>query len=659
MCLKRGGLGGLVGKIVFDHGVARDLIEKAESLDALLRRETVLRTAARDVAVTDFSGPQFVLFKYGSVTELTDRLDLARKLDLVAGQVKVAAASARLEKERLDEIAAWEKRSDDRRAQNQGDPWGGLKSGVESMFDPVPSRPGLPVPRVEARFSPQTRSRAASALVLGDTASADPENLRVFVQYSRAAGGRMESAFDEFSRVWARFRAGCSWVRIEGDSLVSGMRDFAQENRSDQIWLGNIATAFENAGAGVMLSAGALNLVAVSASGVMSDQELLASAGVLTPAELLAIFAAKPSLREQFLRIDPVVVHAWWVGLNPGEGSTERFSARQEGLLRGVPDVFGNLEGVPYGARAVANEVALTAAIAALEARIADPGVSSGDRKEASSQLAAMRDIRKSLQAQGSPRFLISFVQDVPPLAAVSIGNLDSASSVTFTVPGMDTTTAGMSTWTRNAQNLSDLLPSGSAVVAWIGYHTPSSAQGDVLNLDRALPGAQSLAGAFSGLSAVRGGKSGFGLNVVGHSYGTTTAAVALMQPGVRVDNFVTLGSAGFPDSVETSAGLNADRVYSGNARGVFPGNGPGDQWAWIGRDASVNHHVNPMDEGFGSRTFGVDTGGDAGRAVTDHSAQKGDTGPEAGYLDRDTESLKNVAWAIRGDSAKITPYVG
>ncbi|MDN3903870.1 hypothetical protein [Arthrobacter sp. YD2] len=141
---------------------------------------------------------------------------------------------------------------------------------------------------------------------------------------------------------------------------------------------------------------------------------------------------------------------------------------------------------------------------------------------------------------------------------------------------------------------------------------------------------------------------------------GATTAAVALTQPGIHVDNFITLGSAGLPDNVDNADDLNADQVYSGHARDKVPfiESESGDQWAWIGRDASRDHKVNPIDSEFGSHAFGTDTGSDAGRVVTDHSTLMSDNGEQAGYLDIRTESLKNTAWAIRGETEKITPYV-
>ncbi|MDI2033282.1 hypothetical protein PJL15_00378 [Paenarthrobacter nitroguajacolicus] len=88
---------------------------------------------------------------------------------------------------------------------------------------------------------------------------------------------------------------------------------------------------------------------------------------------------------------------------------------------------------------------------------------------------------------------------------------------------------------------------------------------------------------------------------------------MALTRPGIEVDNFVTLGSAGLPDNVHTAADLNAGHVYPGHARDKIPGETEsGDQWAWTGREGSRDHHVNPIEPEFSSHAFGTDTGGDA-----------------------------------------------
>ncbi|MGU7719296.1 alpha/beta hydrolase, partial [Escherichia coli] len=81
-------------------------------------------------------------------------------------------------------------------------------------------------------------------------------------------------------------------------------------------------------------------------------------------------------------------------------------------------------------------------------------------------------------------------------------------------------------------------------------------------------------------------------LNVLGHSYGSTTASIALTRNSTpRVDTFVTIGSAGLPSWIDSASRLNVGAVYSGQARNVMPflENQQGDQWAWTGR-TSTSH---------------------------------------------------------------------
>ena len=125
----------------------------------------------------------------------------------------------------------------------------------------------------------------------------------------------------------------------------------------------------------------------------------------------------------------------------------------------------------------------------------------------------------------------------------------------------------------------------------------------------------------------------------------------------MHIENFITVGSAGLPDSVQTASDLNATHVYSGHALSVIPGlePGQGDQWAWTGTDFSRDHHVNPISPEFESHAFGTDTGGDTGLPVTDHGTSVDENG--AGYLDAGTESLRNVMHAIVGEPGNMTPY--
>ncbi|MGV8970348.1 MAG: alpha/beta hydrolase [Microbacteriaceae bacterium] len=121
------------------------------------------------------------------------------------------------------------------------------------------------------------------------------------------------------------------------------------------------------------------------------------------------------------------------------------------------------------------------------------------------------------------------------------------------------------------------------AVVAWMAYDSPetpgdvsvhgtvktggggvsvsgyASAQLDVLGNEHAKAGGSKLECALMGYDAVRDvNGTGERLNVVAHSYGSTTAAYTLADlPNGVVDSFTTLGSAGIDPAIGGASGLN------------------------------------------------------------------------------------------------------
>ena len=671
--------------IAFDDDAARSLVRIARDVDGGLRDEGVLRRGAVETAIVDFAGGYADLLKEAASIEAEDRGKLAAVLDDLAGQVEEAQQKARKERDRQSRLADWREREAERESRRERENFiGDIGVGLDGFFDPKPSETPVAPPTISAVFSPRQRIRTAGGRSSnGGKSSAVPDHLRTFVAQTRASDSGLSHEFIQLGNAWVSFTSSCSWVPLGSTTFLGGFAQLLVENRSDADWIENIANAFAAAGGGVLLDH-ALDL-ATTAVTPLSNQELLEAFSSLPAKELAAMMTASPALQSQLLLIDPAKIHSWWTAMNPQAGTETPFSAQQKLLLTKFPVVFGNLEGVPYTARDHANQTALTTTVADLEAQRVQmqalldgtevergmAPLASGLKKslaELQEQLDGLHNIQKALQAPDgkATRHLISFTEDNPPLAAVSIGDLDTADSVTYAVPGMGTTSfKDMTGWTKSGQNLHDLLPQGSAVVAWIGYETPPEPTPEngfnrgVLDVNRAVAGGQNLAGALDGLAAVRG-ETTPQINIVAHSYGTTTAAVALTQPGIHVDNFITLGSAGLPDSVDTAADLNAGQVYSGHARDKMPfvEADSGDQWAWVGRDFSDDHKVNPIEPEFGSHAFGTDTGGDTGRVVTDHSTLMSDNGEQAGYLDIRTESLKNTAWAIRGETEKITPYV-
>ncbi|WP_146083983.1 alpha/beta hydrolase [Rathayibacter iranicus] len=652
----------------FDDEVAaqfsRNLVKVADSL----RSHAVVHRAAAEQAMQDFKGPFARVFWVAHLTETSNRSRLEAVLFDLSEMVLAAILRARKERERLEEMAAWEARQAEREERRRVDPTGGLGFNPDEFFDRRPSEDRFLPPTLSAAYSPNEPPRTTAAVGMTPAASfgqtsADPDRLDVFVSDARQANVALRAERDELVKAFATFQDACAWVPWESTTALGGFEQLLAIDQSHADWVEQVSLAFTAAGGG-LLSTPTLEVVA-TAGPPKSDQSVLDLLSSVPADELAVLFKTRPELGAQLKRIPATEVNAWWTRLGPAEDGA-RFSARQEALIGGLPEVIGNLEGVPYGARAQANESVLRARIKALKERqhamlYGAPDLGADDFAEISKQLKVLENIADSLKVRPGfdERFLISLTDDNPPLAAVSIGDLDTATNVTYAVPGMGQTTATMTSWAKASQNVQSLLPEGSAVVAWIGYETPPPAvenvDPSVLSTADAVAGGAALAASMQGLSAVRG-DSIPKPDVVGHSYGTTVIAVAASRSDVELGTFVALGSAGLPDSVDSVSDLHVEGMYAGQARDKYPNEEEsGDEAAWIGRRYSFDHHVNPVDPGFGAHAFGVETGGDAGRVVTNHDALRSDDGDSAGYFDIHTEALLNIGRALRGETDLIT----
>ncbi|WP_307479297.1 alpha/beta hydrolase [Microbacterium trichothecenolyticum] len=402
--------------------------------------------------------------------------------------------------------------------------------------------------------------------------------------------------------------------------------------------------------------------------------------GCATPAQVLdalagadgsslaALLQGRPGLAAILAQAEPAAVGPWWAELD---------EAQKDALIHAAPAIIGNLGGVSYAARDEANRIWLDAQLDEARAALAEAekpptfhemlggrgaAVAHAEQLEqARTRVAGLEAVQASLVTPdgGAPRSLITLTADSPPLAAISIGDLDAADNVTFAVPGMGTTTEGIEDWTRASQNLADLQnrlapEQEHAVVAWVGYETPPIpvAEGGfgVMGNAFAERGAANLGRDLAVVDAMRPGAL---VNVVAHSYGTTTSSIALTRDDVHVDAYVTLGSAGLPADIDSASDLHADHVFAGQAQDVWAIDpAGGDQWAWTGR-LSPEHPVNPISPDFGAHGFSV-VGGDGPEPVTDHGVL---TPSGTGYLDIRTESLRNVALATSGYSDAVSPY--
>jgi hypothetical protein len=263
---------------------------------------------------------------------------------------------------------------------------------------------------------------------------------------------------------------------------------------------------------------------------------------------------------------------SWWAAL-PAE--------RRAQLTTTMPGVVGNLEGLPYTQRDDANRLTLDRTIQKLERQDARSHPVStlfgpGDRR-----LTMLEQVDLALdrgrEANDAPRQLISLDTVFPGLAAVSVGNLDTASNVSVMVPGMLYTVSNQITfWTDRAaalqsgqtfwsSTLADATskPESSAVVAWMGYRTPDLT--NVLSLGLAQAGAVHLEDTVKGLDASRV-ENEPRVTVIAHSYGSTAATIALSSHTIHVDDLVVLGSPGSVVPTAAKLAVNSGNVYAAAA---------------------------------------------------------------------------------------------
>ena len=632
--------------IEFDADAAERLAKAADGAADTLRGQAGSRRTAADQAAEDFKGSYAARFTESAIAEAADRPKAATALGDLASQVRAVAEQAAAEKKRLADLDAWQQREDTRiaeaKAAAESDelvvPWLLTPgSGAPALFDPKPSEVAIkPVP-IEATFSAQGRPR--TGLGTGDgRSSADPSALHGFATTTRGLDTAASDSVTGVENAWVAFVSACAWAETGTVTVFDGIRRLLEENAADAAWLDSIADAFERAGG----------------TGELSDATLDLAVADAVPAPFTKLFDDS---------LTPSEVAELWATMGYTAADRRELAALPTSAL----SELGNLEGIPYWVRSTANVAVLDQRIAEANDFFDNMGLpayqNAPDRAQNARNIIALENIKASL-VQGEElgaRTLISLTSDEPPLAAVAIGDLDTATNVTWAVPGMGSSTRKMTDWTDASQSVYDEQgrvhgDEDRAVIAWMGYDSPPQPgvfdwDIGVLGTDAARDGGDRLAASIEGMDAARG-DDGPTTNVLAHSYGTTTAAFALTKQGVEVDTFTTIASAGLPDAVDTAEKINAGEVFAGQAENATPFiGGAGDQWAQFGRDHSYDHHQDPTDADFGATTFSADGSGPL-VAVDNHAVH---TDGDTGYLDKGTESLRNVAYATTGQGDRVT----
>ncbi|WP_101947933.1 alpha/beta hydrolase [Mycobacterium sp. 3519A] len=220
-------------------------------------------------------------------------------------------------------------------------------------------------------------------------------------------------------------------------------------------------------------------------------------------------------------------------------------------------------------------------------------------------------------------------------LAAVAVGNPDTARNVSVTVPGLGSNTQetlpGMVSEAQNLRLEAERqmrnagVPGSAATIAWMGYDPPPNPLNTLSPRDalatigdgQARAGADSLS---SYLEQVRANNPNGHITLFGHSYGSLTSSLALQELNAQglhpVNDVVFYGSPGLELTSPDQLGLSAGHAYV--MRGVD------DPIATAVAELAPLHGwgVNPYDGMFPqlSAQAGLDPGGVLREGVQSHS---------------------------------------
>jgi len=376
--------------------------------------------------------------------------------------------------------------------------------------------------------------------------------------------------------------------------------------------------------------------------GVQTGPALLDGLASLQHSEIGRFAADHPTAMKSLLANPPAsrLVTGWWNGLP---------TSSKLALTTAAPEVVGNLNGVPYTFRNVANRTFLSQTVDSLAAQL-ESEIGRSRSTEVHTRLDALREIEAALGDHDAlpGRELVSLNVTGEPTAAIALGDLDTADYVSYLVPGMFFgVQAQIGEWADTAARLYteqvswlQLLRDGDsladdesvATVAWIGYQTPHLL--NVGSLDLAYEGRDALTGTIEGLQASRASNPPY-VSILGHSYGSTAALMALTEKDFTVDALALIGSPG-------SAARSVDELHVRNGN-VFVG-----EAGWDPITNSAFFGSDPGAEYYGAHRMNVSGGVDVIRnelltASIGHNE----------YFGSGTESLRNLA-LIAIDQGKL-----
>lgn len=359
---------------------------------------------------------------------------------------------------------------------------------------------------------------------------------------------------------------------------------------------------------------------------------------------------------------------------------------QREALMRYAPGFVGNMQGISYSHRSIANENLLRMVSS-------DPD----DRKDmempyeikveiaqnigdtAHKTLAEQEKLREEYPDTDIQIITMEFStlsgdsdswDDIK--AAVSVGNLDSAENISYIAHGIKTNPErSVDNHADGAAGLYEQMEyngvTNHATVAWMNYEAPKGAPNiAVWSNDKAHAGGHRFAQDVDTLNTIRGGQDKIRVNVVGHSYGTDVVFSALTEMKTKADSAAMLASAGLDkDQVEKVRNGEItlaleDNPYQAGAKNFYYSEAVKDLIFKIGRapwSKDIPAHVP------GATRFSAETDfSEEYEDVDGHDLFIEEGGTRQGFLSN-TTARRDLAFILGGQEYLITPerfdYVG
>jgi Alpha/beta hydrolase len=253
-------------------------------------------------------------------------------------------------------------------------------------------------------------------------------------------------------------------------------------------------------------------------------------------------------------------------------------------------------------------------------------------RAASAASRAGNTGLARSLNAMRSGQFL-DFNPAGQGVAVEVFGNLATATRVVILIPGSDTSlTTFDSRGTASPEGAARALAAQAraldpdarvAVIAWLGYLTPSTLSPAVMTSGDAGQGADALRPFVNDLV-----RHGHQVALICHSYGSVVCGLAAAR--LPVTDIAVVGSPGM-DASSVRALHTTARVWAGRGTGDWLQHVPHVHFLGLG------FGQDPMAPAFGARIFDCGTGG--------HS----------GYFKPGGIALRNLARIALGDAAGVT----